>query len=261
MLDCSQISACPLLAGFEHHLEIDSTQTRARELLPSLVNERLPYLIVADRQTAGRGRGDNRWWTGAGSLAFSLIFTPENFGLSRPARPSRSLVVGVALVEAVAPLLAARFGAKGPRVGLHWPNDVFVGERKLAGILIDVAPDDRHVLGVGVNTNNSLADAPAEVRARATSLVELLETPVDTTALLLDFLARAAELLRLSAADPVAMGRRFQEQCLQVGEELAVVAADSEKRGRCQGIAEDGALLLETAAGVERIYSGVLRHR
>ena len=259
-LDLDQLENSPYIAGLEFHAEIDSTQTRARALASGLATDRLPYLVLADRQTAGRGRGDNRWWTGAGSLAFSLIFAPENFGLSRPARPSRSLVVGVALVDVVAPLLAARFGAANPKVGLHWPNDVFVGEQKLAGILIDVAPDERHVLGVGVNTNNTLAAAPAEVRARATSLVELLDEPIDATTFLLDFFDRLGTLLRLSENDPAAMGGRFQELCLQVGQELTVVAPGSQRQGRCQGVAPDGALLLRTAEGVERVYSGALRH-
>ncbi len=73
--------------------------------------------------------------------------------------PLRSLAAGVAVVSAVRPAIAPQ------QVGLHWPNDVFVGPRKLAGILIDVLADGRHILGIGLNVNNSLADAPDDVRA------------------------------------------------------------------------------------------------
>jgi BirA family biotin operon repressor/biotin-[acetyl-CoA-carboxylase] ligase len=241
------------VAGVEHHGEIDSTQTRAQSIASQLPADGLPYLIVADQQTAGRGRGENHWWTGPGSLALSLVFDPETYGLERPARPSRSLAAGVALVDAVAPLLA------DDNIGLHWPNDVFVEQRKLAGILIDVLPSDRHILGLGLNTNNTLGGAPPDVRARAVSLCELLGRELDHTLLLTSFCEHLDAALRLSVQDPQALGRRFQQLCLQVGRELTVESVGASTTGRCLGIATDGALLLDTAAGMQRIYSGQLK--
>ena len=98
-----------------------------------------PLLIVADGQTAGRGRQGNSWWTGDGSLAFSLLFDPETFSCPRRPEPRVALVVGVAIIDAIGPRIPAA------RVGLHWPNDVFVGEKKLAGILVEVLSDGRHI--------------------------------------------------------------------------------------------------------------------
>ncbi len=226
----------------------------AHAIAPQLPADGLPYLIVADQQRAGRGRGENRWWTGSGSLAFSLVFDPETYGLERPARPARSLAAGVALVDAVAPLLADH------NIGLHWPNDVFVDQRKLAGILIDVLPSDRHLLGLGLNTNNTLAGAPPDVRARAVSLAELLGRELDHTLLLMSFFEHLDAALRLSVQDPPVLGRRFQQLCLQIGRELTVESPGNSTTGRCLGIGADGALLLDTAAGMQRIYSGALRH-
>ncbi len=219
-----------------------------------MAGESLPLLIVADRQTAGRGRGENRWWTGAGSLAFSLVFDPESFHLERPARPARSLAAGVALIDAVAPL------APGERLGLHWPNDVFVDGKKLAGILIDVLPSGRHILGIGINTNNSLAGTPEEVRRRAVSLGELCGRTIDHTLLLCDFCGQLRAALRMCEQDPPDLGRRFQELCLQIGSQLTVDSGSVQTCGRCLGIQGDGALLLETDQGIARIYSGALRH-
>jgi BirA family transcriptional regulator, biotin operon repressor / biotin---[acetyl-CoA-carboxylase] ligase len=250
-LDVQRLLAASFLADIEHHAVLDSTQDRALAL--SATGVRGPLLIVAEQQTAGRGRGANRWWTGRGSLAFSLLFEPALWGLPPQAVPMRSLAAGVAVVAAVAPALYPH------NVGLHWPNDVFVGGRKLAGILIDVLADGRHVLGLGINVNNSLAAAPADVRQRATSMFDLTNMRHDRTALLVEILAELAAVFQQLAVDPAACGNRFQDLCLQIGKPLVLDAGGALTAGECLGIAADGALLLETAGRREKFYSGVLR--
>ena len=86
-IDLERLLGESFLAAAEHHPKLDSTQDRAAAA--AAAGSRGPLLIVADRQTAGRGRGSNRWWTGAGSLAFSLLFDPAVWGLSSPAVPLR----------------------------------------------------------------------------------------------------------------------------------------------------------------------------
>jgi len=167
--------------------------------------------------------------------------------------PQRSLAVGAAIVDSVAPHLP------GHTVGLHWPNDVFVGSKKIAGILIDVLPGGLHVLGIGLNVNNTLADAPDEVRARAASLCELSGRQTDRTELLAKLLRNIKSAVRDSAAAPLEFGRRFQDLCLQIGRELTIDVGGRQTTGRCAGVAPDGALLLESEAGPRRYYSGVLR--
>ena len=90
-----------------------------------------------------------------------------------------ALAAAVAVVETLAPLLPDH------QVGLHWPNDVFVGQRKLAGILIEVLPGGRHVVGIGINTNNTLADAPPTLRQQAATLFDLTGRRQDQTAILI----------------------------------------------------------------------------
>src|SRR5687767_3863398 len=140
-IDADAILAESWVSNVEYHPELSSTQDRAREVAGTLSLEQ-SLLVVADRQTAGRGRGSNRWWTGDGNLAFSLLFDPATFGLARRAIPQVSLACGVALVDVLAPLVPDH------RFGLHWPNDVFAADRKLAGILVDVLADGRHILGI-----------------------------------------------------------------------------------------------------------------
>lgn len=247
--DLDHIIAETFVAGAEFHAVLGSTNDRAIELA-SLGPGDLPVLILADAQTAGRGRGKNRWWTGKGSLAMSLLLeaTPAVGG----AASLVSLAAAVAIVETVSPMLPSS------RVGIHWPNDVLADGRKLAGILTEVLPDGRCVLGLGVNTNNSLADAPADLQTTAISLRDLTGETIDPTELLIDLLGRLEACLHQMETDPARVGRRADALCLQHGMQLALQQGQEVIRGRCEGIAPDGALLLLTPEGQRAFYSGVL---
>lgn len=252
-LDVVRLLAGAPIAQCEYYPTVGSTHDVAHERARSADVE-LPLLVVADAQTAGRGRGQNQWWTGGGSLAFSLVFDPRDWQLAEVVQPQRSLAVGVAIADTVAPLTPRH------RVGLHWPNDVFVDERKLAGVLVDVLAGGRHVIGVGLNVNNSFVGAPPEVAQRAISLTELTGRKLDRTGILVELLRQLQSAMRYSAADPVGFGARFDPLCLQVGRELTIETAGQRATGVCAGIAPDGALLLEVAGQLTRHYSGVLVH-
>jgi len=251
MLDKSSILEQTFLAYVEHHSVLDSTQTRARELAEA--HAASPALVVADKQTAGRGRADNRWWTGEGSLAFSLVIDQQQFGLPRRAVPRLSLAVGVALVDAIAPRLV------GNPLGLHWPNDVYVGPRKLAGILVEVLADGQHIVGVGLNSNNSASDAPVALRETLTTLLDLTGQPHDHAELLRSIMENIEAALRQLAEPLATLGQRFDLLCLQRGEMLTVYQGHRVLAGRCAGIASDGALLLDTEDGRLQLTSGTLR--
>lgn len=254
-LDVERLSASSTLVTIEYYPTLGSTQDRGHEIARTSATDQLPALIVADEQTAGRGRGANRWWTGGGSLALSLVFDPARWNLPTQPVPERSLAVGVAIVDTLRPLVAE------PSLGLHWPNDVFVAGKKIAGILIDVVPGGRHVVGIGLNVNNPLAGAPDEVRARATSLCELAGHNFDRTQVLLSLVENIERCLRQSGSEPELLGERFNALCLQRGQELTIEVGGERTSGLCGGIAPDGALLLETDTGWQRFYSGVLIHR
>ena len=251
-IDCRRIVAETFVAQVEHHESLESTQQRAHAVAADRSHE-LPLLVIANRQTAGRGRGQNRWWTGEGSLAFSLCWDPARNQPPAIAVPQRSLAAAVATIDAVAPLVPER------QVGLHWPNDIFVGGRKLAGILIDVLADGRHILGIGINTNNDFSGAPADVRTRATSLVEQTGSRVDHTELLIRLLTHLEHVLDSSSPDQNPVSDRFNELCLQHGERITIDVGGQLTTGICKGIDRDGGLVLETANGRRRFTCGVLR--
>lgn len=252
-LDTGRLQRSNLVAQIEYYATLGSTNDRAKECAAAGPG-RLPLLVVAEEQTAGRGRGANRWWTGDGSLAFSLLFDAREIQIQRKQLPLAALAVGVAVVEAVTPLLPAL------QVGVRWPNDVYVGERKLAGVLVEVPAEQYFVVGVGLNTNNTLVDAPAEVARAATTLRELTGECHDRTAVLLGVLAQLTKWLGELASAPERVAARCNSLCLQHGQPVTIHVGERAITGNCVGIAPDGALLLETPTGKQAFYSGVLRH-
>jgi BirA family biotin operon repressor/biotin-[acetyl-CoA-carboxylase] ligase len=262
-LDLSRIPRDTFVARVEWHDRISSTNDRGM-LLAAESNLTTPLLIAAGEQTAGRGRGPNRWWSDVGALTFSLVVDPQGDQESRGSRalapdcwPRVALTAGVALCDVLCELV--------PHVptGLKWPNDVLLGGKKVSGILVEVPPaappnPRRLVLGMGINVNNSLAAAPPELQATGTSLCDAAGSPFDLTDLLITWLTRFADHLHaLAAADP-ALPARWQSLCALSGKNVELQSGNRILRGLCRGIDTDGALLLDTPTAPERLYAGAL---
>ena len=219
----------------------------------------MPLLVIADQQTSGRGRGANRWWTGPGSLAFGLLVEADMVGADRRRSPLVALAAALSVGDMATSLLPGR------RVGIHWPNDVLVADaetegRKLAGILVEVLPDQQHVIGIGLNTNNTLADAPDELAATACTLRDLLGAEQDQTSILIQLLQGLERDFAQLRTNPGMIADRAYSLCVQRGRMLTVENGGNGITARCSGIAPDGALLLDTPAGLQRIVSGIVRY-
>src|SRR5205814_1016982 len=118
-------------------------------------------------------------------------------------------------------------------LGIRWPNDVYLGERKLAGVLVEGLPDGRQILGLGCNVNNSVAAAPAEVASIVASLADELGAPLDRTEFLSQLAASLdASLVRL-AKNRVELARLADELCLQRGQVLTVQLGNERVSGIC----------------------------
>lgn len=212
-------------------------------------------VLVVDRQTAGRGRRGRHWQSSPeASLTFSLLWR-FNGGVERLA--GLSLAVGVALARALAALGA---GA----VRLKWPNDVLLGGRKLAGILVELSSERRGmvaVIGVGINLLPPPVDSAFDTPAAA--LVDALPTLPDRHLLLATLLGELAPVLDRFAADGFA-ALRDEWLALHAWQGLPVnVLRDGcvEIAGHCLGADADGALLIESSRGIERCLSGDLSLR
>ncbi|QGJ70115.1 Biotin--[acetyl-CoA-carboxylase] ligase [Planctomycetales bacterium 10988] len=231
---------------------VGSTNTELRERI-GRDRWHPPILMLTEKQTAGRGRGNHRWWAGPGSLAFSVLINGSQWNWPEGRQLPISLAVGVAMVEAIQSFLP------NLPVGLHWPNDLYIEGQKIGGILIEGLPKNRWILGIGVNINNSQQWAPLELRNRLTSLIDLKGKKIDRTEILEKALDGLAEILPGLSSLSSNWSEKFDLYCSQKGEMLQVFQGEKIIRGICEGIAADGGLRLMTEHGQQTVYTGSLR--
>jgi len=254
LLDAAAVARALGPAAQRFALEVvdDATSTNALMLARAAAGAPAGSVIAAEWQSAGRGRRGRAWHTGlGGGLAFSLLW---RFAHGAGALAGLSLAVGVALARGLAPVL-------GARAGLKWPNDIMLEGRKLGGILIEVAGDmlgpGAAVIGVGLNVRLSPGLRLA-IDQPAADIASAVDAPVDRNALLAGLLL---ELDRALAAFAVAgfapIRGEWERRHVHQGRIVTVLLPDgSSERGRACGIAEDGALVLETRRGTQRFRSG-----
>jgi BirA family biotin operon repressor/biotin-[acetyl-CoA-carboxylase] ligase len=239
----------------EIHERLPSTNDRATDLAREGAVHGVT--VVALEQTAGRGQRGRSWHSPPGSgLYVSFVIRPT---LSPRLAPALTVLSGLAVRDAIQTLVRTKLEVK-------WPNDLLVGEgprygKKLAGILVEASTDsfkiDYAVIGVGVNLDR--ADRPDDLASRAISLEELgaLER---SPALVLGKIAGSLERrLDQAAVDGLApIARDFTRHAFKRGEHVRITADGEHLEGTLTGIAEDGALLLDTPTGPRTLYRGEL---
>ena len=209
------------------------------------------HVVVAETQTAGRGRRGREWlsWHGA-SLTFSTLW---RFAPGAPVPAGLSLVAGLALARTL-----EKLGADD--IQLKWPNDVLVGGAKLAGILVEILPGRASsvsaVVGVGINVAlPESADVPDQIEI--TDLATVLDAPPDRNSLLAQLLRELSTLFETyQMAGFGALRGAWEQRNAHAGLMVSVGGEAEDAQGRCLGVDDDGALLLETGEGQRRILSG-----
>ena len=217
-------------------------------------------VVIAERQTQGRGRLGRPWASPAGGLWMSMIARPD-LGASAAGR------LGIGLGLAAAEAVVAETGCEA---GVKWPNDVMVGGRKLGGVLVETeVVGDRvsgAVLSLGLNVNLSAAALPEEIRSTATSLREETgrEWPVEVIcARVLD---RLEEMWPIVLGDGAALVERWRERDVLAGREVSLEVRGAARRGtamrrtavrgRAEGIDRAGGPRLPGAGGGQLVRSG-----
>lgn len=211
-----------------------------------------PCLLVAEQQTRGRGRLGRDWLSAAGaSLTFSLSLpmAPANWG-------GLSLAVGLALAEALDP-------ADPPRLGLKWPNDLWLlsgpGQgRKLGGILIEtvsVGPQRMVVVGVGLNIAPQLGEAAAGLAHGYACLQDLAPTWTAPKALAAVAVPLVQALRRFEREGFAPQLQAYTRRDLLRGQPVATSGGTGPLQGVAQGVDDQGALLLDSG-GLHRVVSG-----
>ena len=237
--------------GLEVLDEVDSTNTRLMEATPPAPGR--AQVCLAEFQTAGRGRRGRTWIAPlGGSLCLSVawLFDPQPPGL-----PTLGLGIGAAIATAL--------GAHA-RVGMKWPNDLVAEGRKLGGILVEMeaeANGPAHVVvGVGVNVRLSRAAAVGVVASGGLApvgLADLARRVPGRNALASELVtATVTALRRFAGGDAEAMLADWRTVDALFGQPVEVHHGSATIAGVARGIDRSGALVLETADGVQRLVSG-----
>ncbi|WIM87796.1 biotin--[acetyl-CoA-carboxylase] ligase [Candidatus Mycobacterium wuenschmannii] len=210
-------------------------------------------VLLAEYQSAGRGR-HGRQWSAPPRTQVALSVGVAGASVPRPGWGWLTLAVGVAVADALA--------AVGVDAGLKWPNDVLVGDGKLAGILAEVAaPSPTIVVGLGLNVTLTADEAPDP---RATSLLMLGSPATDRNALVRSILreiARRVEQWRTAGGADAALLADYQRHSLTLNSRVrASMPGDREVVGVANAIDETGRLCVDTGADVVAISAGDITH-
>jgi BirA family biotin operon repressor/biotin-[acetyl-CoA-carboxylase] ligase len=220
-----------------HHRRTDSTNARAREL--ALGGAPDGTLVTATEQTAGRGR-QGRTWTAPAGRALLMSAVVRRLG-------KRDALLPLAVPVAVAEACDAFSG--GP-VGIKWPNDIWVGKRKLAGILLEGRPQEGWaVIGVGLNVGTASDEFPPELRDTATSLAIASGRDPGVEAVLEAILAA---LDRRLADPPRSILAAWRDRDVLAGQSVRWNGGE----GTAAGLDDSGALLVETPTGRVALDAG-----
>jgi BirA family biotin operon repressor/biotin-[acetyl-CoA-carboxylase] ligase len=221
-----------------HYRVTDSTNERAREL--AVAGAPSGTVVTAAEQTAGRGRAERRWSAPPGkALLYSAIVRPLG-----PEYTLLPLAAPLAVCEAVEELAPVRCAVK-------WPNDVWIEQRKVAGVLIEARPLEWAVIGVGLNVAIEPEAFPDDLRWPAISVAHGATVEVALVALnrRLSEWAEAGRSRTLAA---------FRERDALLGREVRWTGsgADGDGSGTVEGIDEDGNLLVRALDTLHALGSG-----
>lgn len=222
-------------------------------------------IILADRQTAGRGRLDRSWFSpGKSNIYGSLLFVQEATIQYLGWIP---LMAGVAIAQALQQ-------QTGIRINLKWPNDLLIGGRKLGGVLCDSFRNPEHqtcvVIGFGINVNLSQPEFPLELQTSATSLQIQCHCALDREALIIKVITSLEENWEnLRSYGPQSYFAEYKHWCATIGHMIQVQFPDgSQLQGLAHSIGEHGQLRVipspsdsnEQSARMRDIHSGEILH-
>ena len=231
-----------------YHEELTSTMETAKELARKGCPDYT--IVIAGRQSGGRGRLKRKWFSDTGGLYFTMVLRPD-------LPPVSSFRVSFAVSLTLAGLLNEMFGVD---VRLKWPNDLLVDERKLCGILSELEGEADRVafvnVGVGINVNND----PSDIEPAATSLKAILGREVSRKDIMARFLDAFEERMKTAAFDRVI--EEWKAHTVTLNREVRVVTIRETFTGKAVDIDESGALVLQCADGsLQKVLYGDCFHQ
>jgi BirA family biotin operon repressor/biotin-[acetyl-CoA-carboxylase] ligase len=232
---------------------VGSTSTEAKVLLSEGENEGL--IVFAKTQTAGRGRRGRSWLSPVGGLYFSILLDPR---LGDDKTPLMGLLCACAVRRALFSL--------GVNVEVKWPNDLLVGDKKIAGILSEAVTIENEttglVIGIGVNQNCPVSEMPPGLEWPTTSVIDEIGSETSTELLLCDIVNEIDSLLRIVETNSSysAVVEEWRKTSSTLGKSVRVHEDGKYTDGVARDIQEDGSLLVETENGLVRVLLGDVHH-
>ena len=228
-----------------HRLKIPSTMELARK--EALEGTPEGTVIIADEQTAGKGRIERFWSSPKGCIALSIILYPKPDYL-----PSMIMVSSLAVMHTIKCVT-------GLRPQIKWPNDVLINDKKVCGILVESGVQGGEsiyaIVGIGINVNLE-AICLDEVSLTATSLSDELGSQVSRLEIVKKLL-REIERLYLSAQDGEAVYREWRQNLETLGRSVNAKSGNDLYEGVAESVEEDGSLMLRLRDGIlKRIVAG-----
>ena len=232
-------------SAIEIHDCLDSTNLRAKELGRSNAGE--GTLVVADRQTGGRGRLGRTWHSPAGSgLYFSIVLRPAKYGFTLPLI---SLATGLGVARGLERLC-------GLLPGVKWPNDLLLGSKKCCGILAETefpaSGPMFTILGIGINVNQCQEEFPPELADQATSLMMSTGKSWQRMAVLSSVLTEIEHnYLRLTEHREQEIVNEYREVCITLGKLVTARGGGHDVQGVAVDIKPTGQLVIRESTSGE----------
>ena len=236
------------LGGCPWNVQVFEEVTSTNTLLKELARQGAPAgtVLVADRQTGGRGRlGRSFLSPGGVGVYLSALIRPN---CAPTALMHLTCAVAVAMCDAVE-------NAFGFRPGIKWTNDLVVGNKKLGGILTELGLDpktgmvDHAVLGIGINCGQSESDFDESIRSMATSARMVLGKPADRDRLIAEMILALEKMDRALLTSPEAMLERYRADCITLGQDVSIVRGDEIRHARALDIDAEGGLIVRYDSG------------
>ncbi|MTI46510.1 biotin--[acetyl-CoA-carboxylase] ligase [Sporosalibacterium faouarense] len=239
-----------------HFDSIDSTNTYAKELASR--QEKAGTVIIAEEQTAGKGRLGRNWTSPKGKgIWMSLILKPD----IDPTDAAKITQIGAAAVcEAIRDM--------GIEAYVKWPNDIILNNKKVCGILTEMSGElntiNYIVMGIGINANIDSTEFPDDIRKIATSLKEYHREEIDRKHLVASILNRFEDLYK-ELIDENSIKRSIKickDSSILLGKQVRIISRHKEELGKAIDITENGELIIEKENGeVEKVISGEISVR
>ena len=202
-------------------------------------------VVVADSQTAGRGRLARTWFSPAGANLYCSV-------ILRMKRPAEGLTEWLSWLPLVSALAAAEAieAVSSLHISVKWPNDLLVSERKVGGILCESGSGAGsipfQIIGIGLNVNVEQQDWPEELSESATSIRHEQQRTVDRNRLLTQLFLELEQCIdELASHGTSRLSLAYHQRCSTIGQKVKATLANGDQcLGRAEGIGQDGALLV-----------------